>query len=193
MTKGEAKAAALRWLDEATVGGRDAGSDELADYRNRMDTLLNGAVHQLAVQFPLETVWETEAAAEITLPENFYALETVLCRGSDGNWKECSAARRVGQKTFLLPENAAGVLRFYYERLPQSIAPDAEDDTALDIAPGTEDLLALRLAVDAAAGMEEKPAVYARLNARFQSDALERMTQQDHRQTGIETLYGGLV
>ena len=192
MTKGEAKAAALRWLDEATVGGRAADSDELADYQNRMDTLLNGAVRQLAARFPLETMWETEAKAEVTLPEDFYALETVFCRGSDGNWQECSEARRVGQKVFLLQESAVGTLRFYYERLPQNVEPDAEDDAVLDIASGAEDLLALRLAADATAGMEDKAAVHARLDARFQSAAPERMTQ-DHRRIRIETRYGGLV
>ena len=168
MTKGEAKAAALRWLDEATVGGRAADSDELADYQNRMDTLIDGALRQLAVRFPLENVWETKAAEEVTLPEDFYA-----------------------KKVFLLPKDAAGTLRFYYQRLPQSVKPDAEDDTMLDVAAGAEDLLALRLAADATAGMEEKSAAYARLDARFQSAALERMTQ-DHRRIRIETRYGGL-
>ena len=191
MTKGEAKAAALRWLDEATVGGRAADSDELADYQNRMDTLIDGALRQLAVRFPLENVWETKAAEEVTLPEDFYALETVLCRGSDEDWRECSEARRVGKKVFLLPKDAAETLRFYYQRLPQSVKPDAEDDTMLDVAAGAEDLLALRLAADALAGMEEKSAAYARLDARFQSAALERMTQ-DHRRIRIETRYGGL-
>ena len=173
------------------MGGRAADSDELADYQNRMDTLIDGALRQLAVRFPLENVWETKAAEEVTLPEDFYALETVLCRGSDEDWRECSEARRVGKKVFLLPKDAAETLRFYYQRLPQSVKPDAEDDTILDVAAGAEDLLALRLAADATAGMEEKSAAYARLDARFQSAALERMTQ-DHRRIRIETRYGGL-
>lgn len=193
MTKGEAKAAALRWLDEATVGGREADSDELADYKNRMDTLLDGAVRGLAAQFPLEAVWETEAAAEITLPQDFYELGTVLRRTPDGGWKECDEARRVGEKTFLLPENPAGTLRFYYNRLPQSVATDAEESAMLDLAAGAEDLLALRLAADVTAGMEEKSGVSAMLDGRFQSAALQRMTQQKNYRTQIETRYGGLI
>lgn len=56
MTKGEAKAAALRWIDEATVNGRDPGIGELADYRDRMDHLLDGVLNALAVSFPLSGV-----------------------------------------------------------------------------------------------------------------------------------------
>lgn len=193
MTKGEAKAAALRWLDEATVGGREADTDELADYKNRMDTLLGGAVRQLAVLFPLGAVWETPAAPEITLPDDFYELEAVLFRTEDGGWRECSDAQRVGEKTFLLPEDASGTLRFYYDRLPRSIAADAEDSEALDLACGAEDLLALRLAADVTAGVEEKSAVSALLDTRYQNAALERMTQRRNRRVQIETRYGGLI
>lgn len=192
MTKGEAKAAALRWLDEATVGGREADGDELADYKNRMDTLLNGALRQLAAQFPPQAVWETDAAPQITLPEDFAAAEAVFCRAADGSWRECADARRVGQRTLLTAENG-GTLRIYYERLPQSVAPDDEDDTALDVAPGAEDLLALRLAADVTAGMEDKSAVHARLALRFREAASERLTQRDHRRIRIETRYEGLV
>ena len=53
MTKGEAKAAALRWIDEATVNGRDPGAGELADYRDRMNYLLDGVLNALAISFPL--------------------------------------------------------------------------------------------------------------------------------------------
>ncbi len=192
MTKGEAKAAALRWLDEATVGGREADSDELADYKNRMDTLLDSAVQQLATQFPLCAVWESEGSSEITLPEDFYELETVLSQTQQGIWCEFSGMQRVGQKTFLL-EQGAGLLRFYYHRLPQHIAPDDEDSTVLDLAPGTEDLLALRLAADVTAGTEEKSGVSTMLDARFQNAALNRMTQWQNHRTRIETRYGGLL
>ena len=53
MTKGEAIAIALRWIDEATVGGYAADSDEIADYKDRMATLLNNVLQFMASQFPL--------------------------------------------------------------------------------------------------------------------------------------------
>lgn len=56
MTKNEAKEAALRWLDEATVNGSEPVSGELEDYRDRMNYLLDGVVNGLAAIFPLSGV-----------------------------------------------------------------------------------------------------------------------------------------
>ena len=54
MTKNEAKEAALRWIDEATVNGSEPVSGELEDYRDRMDYLLDGVQAALAAAFPLD-------------------------------------------------------------------------------------------------------------------------------------------
>lgn len=56
MTKDEAKAIALRWIDEATVNGRATGREEVADFRDRMDYLIEGVLHALAAVFPLNGV-----------------------------------------------------------------------------------------------------------------------------------------
>lgn len=56
MTKNEAKEAALRWIDEATVNGSEPVSGELEDYRDRMDYLLDGVLNGLAAIFPLSGV-----------------------------------------------------------------------------------------------------------------------------------------
>ena len=53
ITKGEAILGALRWLDEATVGGCAAENGEVADLKERMGGLLNGVLQDLGSQFRL--------------------------------------------------------------------------------------------------------------------------------------------
>lgn len=53
MTKGEALEGALRWIDEATVGGNAADHDEVADLKDRMAVLLDGVLQFLGTQFTL--------------------------------------------------------------------------------------------------------------------------------------------
>ncbi len=53
MTKQEAKRAALRWLDEATINGAELSSEQTADYTDRMNHLLYGVVDFFAGQFRL--------------------------------------------------------------------------------------------------------------------------------------------
>ena len=51
MTKQDAKAGALRWIDEATVNGHAVAAEELADFRDRMDYLIGGVLAELGVLF----------------------------------------------------------------------------------------------------------------------------------------------
>lgn len=193
MTKKEIKEAALRWIDEATVGGRKADTDELADYKDRMNVLLNGAIRQVAVYFPLYAVWETEAKEELIFPEDFCELEQVLYKTPDGRWENCSSFKRVGANGVIFPSGEHHPVRFYYVRYPATIAPDAEEDSELDLANGAEDLAALRLASDITAGVEEKSSLSALLDRRFHTAASSRMSLQNRPKTEIETRYGGLV
>lgn len=57
MTKGEAKELMLRWLDEATVNGEPTAHDQIADYLDRADHLLDGVVKFLAGQFKISAVY----------------------------------------------------------------------------------------------------------------------------------------
>ena len=52
MTKNDAINGALRWIDEATVNGASAGNGFIADYKDRMEHLLDGAVAMVESQFP---------------------------------------------------------------------------------------------------------------------------------------------
>ena len=53
MNKNDAINGALRWIDEATVNGSAASNGFIADYRDRMEHLLDGAVAMVESQFPL--------------------------------------------------------------------------------------------------------------------------------------------
>ena len=53
MNKHDAINGALRWIDEATVNGSAASNGFIADYRDRMEHLLDGAVAMVESQFPL--------------------------------------------------------------------------------------------------------------------------------------------
>lgn len=59
MTKNEAKQAALRWIDEATSGGRTLEEESTADWLDRMDHLLDGAVSAVCGRFPHHAVYST--------------------------------------------------------------------------------------------------------------------------------------
>ena len=53
MNKNDAINGALRWIDEATVNGAAASNGFIADYKDRMEHLLDGAVAMVESQFPL--------------------------------------------------------------------------------------------------------------------------------------------
>ncbi|MDL2215734.1 hypothetical protein LJB77_01490 [Ruminococcaceae bacterium OttesenSCG-928-N02] len=53
MTKQEAKQAALRWLDEATINGGALALEQTADYTDRMNYILPAAIDFFSGQFPL--------------------------------------------------------------------------------------------------------------------------------------------
>lgn len=53
MNKNDAISGALRWIDEATVNGSAASNGFIADYKDRMEHLLDGAVAMVESQFPL--------------------------------------------------------------------------------------------------------------------------------------------
>lgn len=57
MTKEEARQAALRWLDEATAGGRPLAEESTADWLERMDHLLDSAVAAVCSRFPHHAVY----------------------------------------------------------------------------------------------------------------------------------------
>lgn len=57
MTKNEAKQTALRWLDEATAGGRSLPAQSTTDWLDRMDYLLDAAVAVVCGLFPHRAVY----------------------------------------------------------------------------------------------------------------------------------------
>lgn len=56
LTKGRAIDEALRWLDEATINGQPATAEQLADYRDRANYLLDGVVKFLAGHFKIPAI-----------------------------------------------------------------------------------------------------------------------------------------
>ena len=57
MTKGEAIAQMLRWLDEATINGEVTPADQLADLKERAAHMLDGVVKYIAAHFKIPAVY----------------------------------------------------------------------------------------------------------------------------------------
>lgn len=67
MTKGDAKKQFLRWLDEATINGQEAGRDLTADLEDRFGYMLDGTVKYLAGIFKLPAVMKAVQSPEKNL------------------------------------------------------------------------------------------------------------------------------
>ena len=188
MTKEQAKAAALRWLDEATSGGLALDSQTTADLEDRMDHLLDGAVAAVCGRFPHHTVFTQPPQPEagtvyvrVTLPEDMQALTEVRLCTADGDSQPFSDYRRVARGVYAVPADPGGALSFACIRLPQLPGTDASADTVLDVPADAAVLVPLRLAADVLTGVDETAALSSYLAARYNdmAAALSRRPEPD--------------
>lgn len=191
MTKQEAKAAALRWLDEATSGGSALDQGSTADLEDRMDHLLDGAVAAVCGRFPHYAVFCAECTAQqdpaqpswvrVRLPEDFSALHEVRFAAADGSSVPFSEYRRVGKGEYTVPAVLNGTLEFTYIRMPAVLGAAAEGDAELDVEPEAVVLVPLRLAADILVGVDETAVLSGYLLARYNemAAALYRRTEPD--------------
>lgn len=158
MTKQDAKAGALRWIDEATVNGHAVAAEELADFRDRMDYLIGGVLAELGVLFPLVGTVQSDGGV-MQLPADCRRVLRVV-RSENG--AAVDAAVRDGM--MVLPQVPVTVI---YERRPEIPAPDVPDTTVLDCAPGAEPLVPLKLAADLLIGTIDRVATAGYLTSRY--------------------------
>ena len=194
MTKQEAKAAALRWLDEATSGGLALDVQTTADLEDRMDYLLDGAVAAVGGRFPHYEVYcrqpsEESGYVQVKLPEDLQALVEVRLCGADGRSLPFSDYQRVGRGEYVVPAAPGGSLYFTYIRLPLLPGPGADDGTELDVEPEAAALIPLRLAADVLVGVDETAALSAFLSARYSDMAAALYRRSEPDRAVVECVY----
>lgn len=77
ITKGRAIAEMLRWLDEATVNGQPATAEQIADYKDRANYMLDGAVKFLSGHFKIPAVHSVVRRPIVNLAGTGFGAEAV--------------------------------------------------------------------------------------------------------------------
>lgn len=202
MTKKEARAAALRWLDEATAGGRSLEAQLTADLQDRMDHLLGAAVAAVCGRFPRCEVYTVTDAyparsaapdaayVRITLPPEAETLTGVRYVGADGAFMPFSDYRRAAKGVYIIPARLNGTLEFSCIRRPQLPAADAPEDTELDVEPAAAHLVPLRLAADVLTGVDETAVLAGYLSARYNELAAAVYRRPEPEPGAVECVYG---
>ncbi len=198
MTKSQAKAAALRWLDEATSGGRLLEDETTADLADRMNHLLAGAVAAVCGQFPRSAVYTASLAGAanadswvpLTMPANFARLQRVLYTGQGAALEPFSEYRQLDEKSYAVPGTLQGRLDFYYQRHPSLPDAAAPEDTPLDVDEAAVPLVPLRLAADLLTGVDETAALAGYLNQRFTQLAAGIYRSPAPAAQSVECVYG---
>lgn len=178
MTKGMAKKQALRWLDEATLNGSDASAELTADYIDKFNYFLYNVLVYIASFFKLsrnisidkDTAYEQRGYfRKYGLPEDFMELEKVILTDNKA-YGEIFNYSFEGQYSILIPEeyfkDNAKLTVFYFGR-PKKVDVAALDTTELEVMPIAEQLVPLRLAIEATAGSDETSAISAYLEGKF--------------------------
>lgn len=196
MTKEQAKAAALRWLDEATSSGLALGRETTADLEDRMDHLLDGAVAAVCGRFPhyAEFLQQPQPEAEtaylrVVLPEDRQTVTQVRLCTPDGCSLPFSGYQRVGRGIYTVPADAGGVLAFTCIRLPQLPGAGAAAKTELDVPADAAVLVPLRLAADVLTGADETAALAAYLAARYNDMAAALARRPETDCAAVECVY----
>ena len=172
MTKGEARALFLRWLDEATINGQTASQQQTADLSDKFDYFLTGTLLYLAGYFRLgrQFVPETEETVgglrRVELPADFRELERVVAAGPDF-YRPVEEYWTEGDRYLLVPGDLQGQLRILYWGNPAAVEPEAEEERVLEVLPQAEMLVPLKTAADVTAGSEDTAAVSHYLEGRF--------------------------
>ena len=132
-------------LDDATL----VRSSTTTPYINMMPAAANEAMLILATvgrQFqkcfsleqgkvePTETFGCWSAYDLKGLIDDFYTLNEIF-RGSDGSYEKFKNFRLEGERYLLLPAEADGVFRIWYEAYPMKITAETSGDTVIDLHP----------------------------------------------------------
>lgn len=143
MTKGDARAAYLRYLGERTVNGSPRADLDLNDV---FDGLLDSSVTFVAASFPNRATLEIDRdALTIDFPEKFaYVIRTLDEHGNP------VAYQRVAYRLIFERE-----CTMEYALRPDAIPPGAEDATEIDLEDRYARLVPIKAAIDAALGLEE--------------------------------------
>lgn len=178
LTKEMAKKEALRWLDEATLNGQDAGVELTADYTDKFNYFLHNVLVYIAAQFKLPAVYniseETEAEDKgaywkYILPDDFMELEKIVGI-KDDEYFEITEYKTEGVRAFLLPKSKFkhfDSVEFDYWKLPEDVPFNADETTVLEVQPKAEQLVGLRLAIEATAGSDETSGISYYLDGKF--------------------------
>ena len=104
MTKGDAIARMLRWLDEATVNGQPATAEQIADYKDRAAYMLDDVVKFLSGHFKIPAIYTVTKTPEKNLYNGGFEYHAVtpekpfIVTGIDGArsfYIECQGAMHV--------------------------------------------------------------------------------------------------
>lgn len=200
MTKGEAKKLALRWLDEATLNGQPASAELTMDYTDKFDFFLWYVVVFISAIFKIsETYRADEENLEpkgnyyrVELPDNFIGLNTIHMYNSSYE-TDITDYLRESTRAFLIPKtyfNGDNKVEIIYWRMPEKFDETASDATELDVVKKAEQLVPLRLAIEATAGSDETNAISAYLEGKFSSMVNNLITDEnDYAAKSIERVY----
>ena len=178
MTKGEAKAQALRWLDEATLNGQPAGVELTADYTDKFNYFLWNVLVYIAAIFKLEKTFAATKENGVKkggfyayeMPKDFMELERINVYTGTGV-TQIFDFKKSADKIYLIPRSYIerdGVdVEFIYYGMPAEVSGDAPESTALEVMPKAMQLVPLRLAIEATAGSDETNAISAYLEGKF--------------------------
>ena len=177
MTKGEAKKLALRWLDEATLNGQEAGAELTADYKDKFNYFLYNVLVYVAAVFKISrtfSVMATDGTAKGTyvsfvLPNDVMELDKIV-RYNASQYDQVRAFRKEGDNVYLIPKNFIGendTIDFIYWGMPTLVAVDDEDTVNIEVVPKAEQLVPLRLAIEATAGSDETSGISAYLEGKY--------------------------
>lgn len=201
MTKLEAKELALRILDEATINGQPAGVELTADYTDKFNYFLNDALVFIANLFPINqtvsikfyTDYQVRGPyVKVELPDDCMKIRNVIAYDSNGSYQNVEYIEDTNV-SILVNKNimdSYSSVELNYNRLPEPVTFDADDETVLDIVRKAEGLLPLKLAVDATAGNEETSAISSFLNSKLDNLIINLLGDGEKAYSfGVERVY----
>lgn len=200
LTKGRAKELALRWLDEATLNGQTASSELTADYTDKFNYMLYdvlvyiSAIFRLSGSYTVNTDECTEVGGyyKVKMPDDFMGFNRIMAYSSVTS-TEIPDFRRYSTSTYLIPKIYFSddiTVEVVYWRMPEQIELSSSDTTVLDVVPKAEQLVPLRLAIEATAGSDETNAISAYLEGKF-SNMVNNLLGDDNDYSGyaVERVY----
>lgn len=200
MTKGEAKAQALRWLDEATLNGQSASAELTADYTDKFNYFIWNVLVYISNIFklPRTVILKENELTEVggfyryKMPEDFMNFNKINVYNKSSVVEVYDYIRET-TNTYLIPKYYFGkdaTVEVLYWGMPAEIPHNAPEGTELEVAPKAIQLVPLRLAIEATAGSDETNAISTYLEAKF-GNMVENLldNDNDYGGLGIERVY----